>query len=151
MLTLEVEENKMFQISELSHRTGVPRKTIRYYEQVGLLPPAKRAENRYRLYDDKDMERLRFIKSARALDFSLQEIAKILASRDHHEPPCGHVMELIRSHIDGIEARIRELEELHKELNTLYEIGQQLPHDVQMRSCVCHLIQIGVSKRNDDE
>ncbi|MBC6936638.1 MAG: heavy metal-responsive transcriptional regulator [Chloroflexi bacterium] len=134
------------QIKELSDRTGVSRKTIRYYEQIGLLSPAKRAENRYRVYDTTDVERLRFIKSARALDFTLQEIAQILATRDRSEPPCGHVMTLLQDHMDDIASRIRDLEQLHQELSALYETGKQLPEDVQMRSCVCHLIQVRVGR-----
>ncbi len=55
----------MFQIGDLSERTGVPAKTIRFYEDIGLVAPASRAENGYRLYDQNDAERLRFIKSAR--------------------------------------------------------------------------------------
>lgn len=139
----------MFQIGELSERTGVPAKTIRYYEDIGLLSPASRSENRYRLYDPKDVERLRFIKSARTLDFSLQEIAQILAARDRHEPPCGHVMDLIQSHIDEVERRIQELKALRSELTNLYEAGQSLPEDVHMRSCVCHLIRISDSGKGN--
>ena len=139
----------MFQIGELSDQTGVPAKTIRYYEDIGLLSPASRGENRYRLYDQKDAERLRFIRSARALDFSLQEIAQILAARDRHEPPCGHVIELIQSHIDEIETRIRELEQLQRDLTGLYKAGLELPEDIHMRSCVCHLIQISGGKKGN--
>ncbi|MCI0711821.1 MAG: heavy metal-responsive transcriptional regulator [Chloroflexi bacterium] len=139
----------MLQIGELSDLTGVPAKTIRYYEDIGLLPPARRDDNHYRLYEQKDAERLRFIRSARALDFSLQEIAQILAARDRHEPPCGHVMEIIQSHIDEIEARIRELEQLKQELTVLYDAGQDLPEDVHMRSCVCNLIQISGTKKGN--
>lgn len=149
MLNAKVEGCAMIQIGELSDRTGVPAKTIRYYEGIGLLSPTSRSENRYRLYDQKDAERLRFIKSARALDFSLQEIAQILAARDRHEPPCGHVMELIHSHIDEVERRIQELEALRSELTNLYEAGQGLPEDIHMRSCVCHLIQVSGSRKND--
>jgi DNA-binding transcriptional MerR regulator len=140
----------MLQIGELSHQTGVPARTIRYYERIGLLAPASRGENRYRLYAAKDAERLRFIRGARALDFSLQEIAQILAARDRNEPPCRHVMSLIQSHIDAIEARIRELEQVKRDLTSLSTTGRGLPEDIQMRSCVCHLIQIsGSPARND--
>ena len=137
----------MLQIGELSERTGVPARTIRYYEGIGLLSPARRDDNRYRLYDEKTVERLRFIRSARALDFSLQEIAQILAARDRHEPPCNHVMDIIQEHIDEIEIRIRELEALKRDLTALYEAGQSLPEDIHMRSCVCHLIQISGGKK----
>lgn len=147
MLISKVEVSAVFQIGELSERTGVPAKTIRYYEDVGLLSPARRDDNRYRLYDQKGVERLRFIRSARALDFSLQEIAQILAARDRHEPPCGHVMDIIQGHIDDIAIRIRELEQLKQDLTTLYEAGQGLPEDIHMRSCVCHLVQISGMKK----
>jgi len=132
----------MFPIRELSGRTNVPARTIRYYEAIGLLAPARRSANGYRLYDDKDAERLGFIYSARTLDFSLTEIAQILAVRDRHEPPCQHVMDLIRAHMDEVEIRLRELQKLKRDLAALYQAGQDLPEDVQMRACVCHLIQV---------
>ena len=132
----------MFPIRELSDRTNVPAKTIRYYEDIGLLAPARRSPNGYRLYDGKDAERLGFIRSARTLDFSLTEIAQILAVRDRQEPPCQHVMDLIRAHMDEVEIRMRELKVLKRELTALYQAGQDLPEDVQMRDCVCHLIQV---------
>ncbi len=56
-------------------------------------------------------------------------------------------MKLIQSHIEEIELRIRELEQLKRDLSTLYEAGQGLPEDVQMRSCVCKLIQISGGKK----
>ncbi len=99
----------------------------------------------YRQYDGKDTERLGFIRSARTLGFSLTEIAQILAVHDRHEPPCQHVMDLIRVHMDEVEIRMRELLKLKRDLAALYQAGQDLPEDVQMRSCVCHLIRVRVS------
>lgn len=131
----------MLQIGELSEQTGVPTKTIRFYEEAGLLPPAKRAENRYRVYDEADVERLNFIRRMRALDFALDDIGEILAFRERNEPPCGYVMALMREQIDQISARISDLERMRDELTTLVEAGEHLPEDVLMRSCVCHLIQ----------
>jgi DNA-binding transcriptional MerR regulator len=132
----------MFQINELSRHTSVSPKTIRYYEDVGLLAPPVRASNNYRLYDEQDVERLRFIRSARALDFSIEEIAKILSTLDRHELPCNHVVELLQKHLSEIEARIRDLEKLRAELTHLYETGKDLPEDIQMQNCVCHLIKV---------
>jgi DNA-binding transcriptional MerR regulator len=134
-------------ISKVSAKTGIQTETIRYYERIGLIPKPSRQANGYRLYGEADLERLNFIRSARALNFSLQEIAQILASRDRQEPPCKHVMDLIQTHIAGIENRIRELEQLKGELVSLYTAGQDLPDDVQMRSCVCHLMQLSDSKK----
>lgn len=132
----------MFQINELSKHANVSPKTIRYYEDVGLLASPARASNNYRLYDERDVERLRFIRSARSLDFSIEEIAQVLSTLDRHETPCNHVVELLRKHLGEIEARIRDLERLREELTHLYEIGKDLPEDIQMQSCVCHLIKV---------
>jgi DNA-binding transcriptional MerR regulator len=149
MLMSKCEVRVMFQIGELSERTGVPARTIRYYEDIGLLSPAKRGDNRYRLYNQREVERLRFIRSARALNFSLQEIAQVLEARDRHEPPCSHVMDIIQGHIDEVETRIRELKQLKHDLTSLYTAGQDLPEDVHMRSCVCHLIQISGNRKEN--
>jgi DNA-binding transcriptional MerR regulator len=135
----------MFQIRELSDRTNMPARTIRYYEGIGLLALARRGANGYRLYDRQDAERLSFSRSARTLSFSLTEIARILAVRDRHAPPCQHVMDLIRAHMDEVEIRMRELQGLKRDLAALYQAGQDLPDDVQMRACVCHLIRVRVS------
>jgi len=113
----------MLKIGELSDRTGVSCKTIRYYEEIGLLPPAKRAHNGYRVYDDEDVERLRFVRGASVLGFTLDEITEVLAFRDRGEPPCGYVMTLLCERIDKIQKEIRTLEWLHAELETLRETG----------------------------
>ncbi len=136
----------MFQIGELSAQTGISSKAIRYYEEIRLLPPAKRADNDYRIYDEQDVERLGFIQRARSLDFALEDIAEILDFRDRAEPPCSYVMDLMRRQIDEISTRIRNLERMRNELSTLHEAGLQLPEDIQMRSCVCHLIGTGVTE-----
>lgn len=136
----------MLQIGELSRKTGVSSKTIRYYEEIGLLPEPQRAENSYRVYSQDDVERLQFIRRARALDFALDEIAEILAFRERNEPPCGHVMDLICHQIDAIESRIRDLERIRDELKALHSAGQDLPEDVRMRTCICHLVQTGIAQ-----
>jgi DNA-binding transcriptional MerR regulator len=145
----------MFQIGELSQQAAVPEKTIRYYEEIGLLPPARRGANGYRLYDASDVERLRFIRRARTLDFALDDITEILAFRERDEPPCKYVMNVMHEQIDRVEERIRNLQQVRDELKALYDAGLQLPEDVQMRHCVCHLIEVGiqplVSKENNEQ
>ena len=140
----------MLRIGELSKETGVPSKTIRYYEEIGLLPPARRADNGYRVYEKADIERLTFIKSARALDFALDDIDEILAFKERNEPPCYYVMELMQRKIEQIEARIHELEALRVELKRLYQSGLQMPEDVEMKNCVCHLIEQKETGSNDN-
>jgi DNA-binding transcriptional MerR regulator len=97
--------------------------------------------NGYRIYSDDDLDRLRFIRSARALDFPLEDIEEILAFRDRGEPPCRYVMTLMEGQIDGISQRVHELELLRDELRRLHARGKSLPDDVEMKSCICHAIQ----------
>ncbi|HSM72746.1 MAG TPA: MerR family transcriptional regulator, partial [Anaerolineales bacterium] len=65
-------------IQELAKETGVSAKTIRYYEESGILPPPARMENNYRIYGEKDIDRLRLVAGARRLDLSLEEIKELL-------------------------------------------------------------------------
>jgi DNA-binding transcriptional MerR regulator len=135
----------MYQIGELSAQTDVPEKTIRYYEEISLLPPAKRSANGYRVYSEADVERLRFIRRARILDIALDEIVEILAFRERNEPPCRYVMDLMHQQIDKVEERIRNLQQIRDELKALYKAGSQ------MRECVCHLIQVGINPLPGEE
>ncbi len=80
------------QIRDLVRASGVPAKTIRYYESIGLLPPAQRAANNYRRYQPTDVDRLRFIANARSLGIRLGDIAEILAARDQGIAPCDRVL-----------------------------------------------------------
>lgn len=141
----------MVSIGQLSQQTGISTEAIRYYERIALLPAAKRAANGYRQYDERDIERLQFIKRSRALDFTLNDIREILAFRERNEPPCQYVMTVMETQIEEIEQRIRDLEQLRTEIKTLHEVGQSLPEDVQMKTCVCHLIQTsGKNSRGDN-
>lgn len=133
----------MLSIGELSQQTGVSTQTIRYYERIKLLPEPNRAGNRYRVYDDSDVERLLFVNRARQLDFALEDIAEILAFRDRHEPPCSYVMNLMTRQIAEIERRIADLQRLRGELVNLHRIGLTMPEDIEMKQCICHLIQSG--------
>ena len=82
-------------IGELAQTSGVPAKTIRFYEEIDLLPPAQRAENGYRLYDAEDVQRLRFIRNARSLGFTLDDLKEVLALRDQGDAPCRYVAHLL--------------------------------------------------------
>ncbi|MBI1881752.1 MAG: heavy metal-responsive transcriptional regulator [Chloroflexi bacterium] len=127
-------------IGELAQASGVPAKTIRFYEEISLLSPARRGENGYRRYDIEDVRRLRFIRNARGLDFSLDDLKEVLALRDQGEAPCRYVVHLVEAKATEIEERIRQLQELRQELQQLIEQAESLPDDIEMKTCVCHLI-----------
>lgn len=107
------------QIGELGRRAGVAAKTIRYYEEIGLLEEPARSANGYRDYGDEAVDRLRFIRDAQGTGLSLSEIASILEMRDHGEQTCGHVIELLERHLADIDRRVRQLRRTRKLLEAL--------------------------------
>ena len=128
-------------IQDLSQETGVSAKTIRYYEEIGLLPAPTRAENNYRQYGEQDVERLRLVAGARRLDLSLDDIQEILALRDHRESPCRVLLERMEQKANEIAERIFALQQLERELRTLHTLGLTFPvDDVDGKNCVCHLV-----------
>src|SRR6266511_4825778 len=93
-------------IGELATRTGVPAKTIRYWEQLGLLPQPARTAAGYRDYQPQAATRLEFVRAAQSIGLSLREIREILAVRDRGQVPCTHVARLIDRHAAGLAERI---------------------------------------------
>ena len=129
------------QIKELSRRTNLSSKTIRYYEDIGLLPPPRRMPNGYRDYRDADLDRVKFVAASRGLDFSLDDIGEILDLRDQREAPCRVVLDLLQQRADEISQRIADLQRLETELRELHRLGLTFPtDDVDGKECVCHLI-----------
>lgn len=96
-------------IGDVAALTGVSPATIRYYESVGLLPPASRSATGYRDYEDATVDELRFIKKAQGLGFSLDEIGEILALSRAGKTPCSRVLDLARRHLAAVDTRIQQL------------------------------------------
>ncbi|HWI03007.1 MAG TPA: heavy metal-responsive transcriptional regulator [Acidimicrobiales bacterium] len=111
-------------IGELAEAVSVPAKTIRYYETIGLLPAAARHPNGYRSYDASAGDRLRFVKAAQAVGFTLAEIKEILSLRDAGEEPCGHVLDLVDRRVREITAQVVALEKMRVELRRLSGRGR---------------------------
>ena len=128
-------------IQELSQASGVPTKTIRFYEESGVLPSPARKPNGYRDYDQADIERLRLVAGARRLDLSLDDIREILALRDQREAPCRTLLDRIQQKADEVAERIVVLQRLEAELRDLHALGLTFPtDDVDGKNCVCHLV-----------
>ena len=104
-------------IGELSRRTGCNIETIRYYERIGLLPAPVRSAGRYRLYDTGDLRRLSFIRRARDLGFTLDEVRSLvsLSAKDEQEA-CANVRELAERHLFEIRAKIANLRAMERVL-----------------------------------
>lgn len=120
----------VMRIGELGRRTGVPTKTIRYYEGIGLLAEPERAYNGYRDYHDDAVSRLRFIRDAQATGLSLTEIASILNLRSAGEGTCSHVVELLERHLEDLDRHIDNLQATRRQLVSLTERAKGLdPED----------------------
>jgi MerR family transcriptional regulator, copper efflux regulator len=96
-------------IGELAAVAGLKAKTLRFYEEAGLLAPPPRTAGGYRDYPSGTVARLAFIREAQAAGLTLAEIRSILVVRDSGSPPCEHVTALIHAHLDQLERRITEL------------------------------------------
>lgn len=125
-------------IGELAAELGLNPKTIRYYEEIGLLPQPPRTPAGYRLYGEADRELLQFIIKARAIGLTLDEIHQILALRGEGQPPCEHVVALLDQKVAAIDAHLRALADLRHELVTLRE---QAADSVREGGAVCAIIE----------
>jgi DNA-binding transcriptional MerR regulator len=130
-------------IHELAKLSGVPAKTIRYYESIGLLPEPQRADNNYRQYTPEVAERLRFIVTSRALGFNLTDIGEFLSARDEGTLPCKRVLDSFDERISDIDRRIADLLAVRDTLQRIQRDGAALPPDKQCDDeCVCYLANI---------
>lgn len=117
-----MKSNGMMTIGQASASSGVPPKTIRFYEDLGLIKPAERLANRYRAYDENNLRILRFIRRARALGFSLQEIEKLLSLYRNRRRASEDVKRLALAHVADLDRKIAELKQVR---NTIAELARR--------------------------
>ena len=108
-----------YSIGELARRSGYAVQTLRYYEGVGLMPLPPRSTGGQRRYDSEHLRRLLFIRHARDLGFSVDQIRTLLALQDTPDQPCSVVDEIARERLLEVEARIASLKSLQRELRRL--------------------------------
>lgn len=108
-------------IGELAHRTGVPIDTVRYYERQGLLPPPDRQPSGYRSYRADDVTRLRFVRRAKVLGFTLEEIRELLDLSGRREDDMGSLKAAAEHKLADVEAKLSELVRIRDGLRTLIE------------------------------
>lgn len=121
--------NGVMSIGEAASQSGVPPKTIRYYEEIGLIAPAERLENRYRAYDNNDVQTLRFIQRARNLGFSLKEVASLLSLYRDRRRASRDVKRLALAHVAELDRKIAEMKAIRDTVANLAERchGDQRP------------------------
>lgn len=112
-------EQGLHNIGQAAALTGVSAKMIRHYEAIGLMAPAARTQANYRLYGQDDLHRLRFIKRARSLGFSIKQIQALLALWDDPHRASAEVKQLALAHAAELEQKIRELQAMQRTLRSL--------------------------------
>lgn len=103
-------------IGELAQACDCPAETIRYYEKIGLLPPAARRANGYRSYEEKHQKWLQFIMRSRELGFSQDEVRRLTDLAHQQRPACADVYDLLEEHVVDVRERISALERMEKAL-----------------------------------
>lgn len=109
----------MLSIGTLAKRTGTKVQTIRYYEQIGLLPEPGRTAGGQRRYGDAELDRLAFVRHARQLGFSLEAIRELLDLSDQPDQSCHEADSIARRQLKQVEQRIARLEALRTELRRM--------------------------------
>jgi len=107
-------------IGEIANATDLPAKTIRYYEDIGLIRPA-RAENGYRSYSDQDLHKLRFLGRSRALGFSIEDCRALMALYEDKGRASAEVRQIARRHLAEIESKITDLRAMRDTLTHLVD------------------------------
>jgi MerR family mercuric resistance operon transcriptional regulator len=107
---------KGYTIGQLAKSVGVPTSTIRFYERTGLFKPDARTKGNYRQYGEEALGRLRFIRSAQATGFSLDDIRELLSLTHSEEPPCEEVLTLTKKRLAEVRQRVRELRHVERVL-----------------------------------
>ncbi len=131
---------KRYLIGELARAAGVTPQTIRYYERMGLLERPSRTSSGYRLYGDDALGRLRFVRAAQSLGFSLREIRELIALSRAGRSPCARVRAVLREKFQGLNRRIAELRAFRRELAAAVRALETLPDQADSSSTVCSLI-----------
>ncbi len=134
-------EKQLLKIGELAKQTGVAVGTLRYYESLGLLEPTLRSSSGYRYYTADAARQVKFIKKAQRLNFSLQEIQQILASRRQGITACPLVQDLLSRKIDFLEEEIRRMSAFKAELEAYKKLWTNRTSDNPNSEQLCSLIE----------
>ena len=132
-----------YSVSGIARRTGVSSDAVRYYEKEGLLPPAPRSRSGYRQYDDSAIQRIGFIKGAQEMGLKLAEIGELLEIQDRGACPCGHTRVLVERRIAEIDAEMKRLSSLRKDLASMAALDCPATTDGDLWPCEVTFIQRG--------
>lgn len=122
----------VFHIGELAEKCNVNKETIRYYERLGLIPKPSRTESGYRIYTEKTVDRLNFIKRIQELGFTLNEIDKLLGVVDRDEAKCRDMYDFTVYKIEDIQRKIQNLKRVEQ---MLIDLKERCPANKDIYEC----------------
>lgn len=128
-------------VAELSERLAITPDTVRFYTRNGFLQPRKSPENGYKEYSAADMQRLKFILSARGLGFSVDDIGQILAEADQGKSACRTTRTLMAARLRESEQRFQEMVALRNKMQEALRSWEDTPDCPPTGHSICHLIE----------
>jgi DNA-binding transcriptional MerR regulator len=128
-------------IGQLASELGVSSQAVRFYERAGLLKEPSRTESGYRLYGADDLKRLRFIRQAKELGFTLNEIGSMLRMHDAGEAPCSEVITLAERHLAEVESEIERLKRFRRQLSSALTEWRKVKSRRVAGGAICELIE----------
>ncbi|MDH5355956.1 MAG: MerR family transcriptional regulator [Gammaproteobacteria bacterium] len=131
----------MLTVNDLAIQSRVPAHVVRYYTRIGLIHPQRQQENGYRLFSPEDANRLRFIRLAKQLGFTLNEIKEITQHADMKESPCQEVRKIIQDRIVENRQKIEQMLKLQNRMESALQQWQDMPDGNPDGHSVCHLIE----------
>ena len=131
----------MMTVNEVARQAGIPAHVVRYYTRAGLLKPRRDPDNHYRLYTKSDLTRLRFIRRAKLLGFTLGDVGQILRDADRRRSPCPRTRAIIMTRLGESERQSSTLLTLQQRMKKATRAWRKLPDAVPDGDSICHLIE----------
>lgn len=139
----------MYTVNELAKQSNAAAHVVRYYLRIGLIEPTTQQQNGYRLFAPEQATRLRFIRLAKQLGFTLSEIRRILQHGERHESPCQDVRKIIQNRIEENRKKIEEMTQLQARMESALALWKTMPDGEPDGHSVCHLIESFEDNSND--
>ena len=128
-------------VAGLARRADEPAHVVRYYTRVGLLEPKRQRDNDYKLFSERDLGRLRFIRRAQNLGYTLSEIREIFQETERGRSPCPRVREILQGRIAENRRRLAEMTALQDRMEAALEAWKDMPDGVPDGHTICELIE----------
>lgn len=132
----------MLTVNDVSKKVNVTPDAIRYYARTGLITPTRHPDNGYQLFNKSDVKKVAFIKRAKALGFTLQDIQTLFDHSDKGQSPCPSARDIIRQRLEDNKKKLAELNELQRRMELTMDKWQSMTNAIPNGDAICHLIEM---------